>query len=524
MGLGLLLLSASSLGQQVPLTALEEAILVASEPQTGAEFAQYIAIGGDVAAVGALGDDNKGGINAGAAYVYARTGTRWTEQVKLTAPDAQPGDQFGRAVAVFNDTIVIGAVDAGAADAGAAYVFVWTGTEWMQQARLEPSDGETGDNFGSAVAIDGDTIVVGAFFSHTSGFADAGAAYVFTRNGSAWTEQVTLFPADVGAGDHFGDSLALVGNTLLVGSVDPPLSAVYEFTGEGASWSEESKLVPPDAPIAASFGRSLAIAGDTIISGAAGHTAGVGADSGAAYVFVRAGTGWDLEALLVSPDPVPGELFGGAVAVVGDLAWVSESRDSNGGGLDAGAVHVFSRTAGSWSPYAKIVASDPAPLDRFGHRIALSGDTLLAGAIWDDVVAGDNAGSVAVLRLVPIGTWLDLGQGLAGSSGMPSLDGSGELLPSTVVSLNLANGRAFSTSTLVVGVSNIIAPFKGGVIVPHPDLLFAQTTDFFGKASFGGLWPAGIPSGFTIYFQYWIVDAAGPQGFAASNAVSGTTP
>jgi hypothetical protein len=120
--------------------------------------------------------------------------------------------------------------------------------------------------------------------------------------------------------------------------------------------------------------------------------------------------------------------------------------------------------------------------------------------------------------------WADLGSSLAGSAAFPSLIGTGDLLPSTPVSLDLSNAKPFAPCYLVVGVSNLSAPFKGGVLVPFPNLLFGQTVDFFGEASFGGLWPAGIPSAFIVYFQYWIVDAAGPQGFAASNAISGTTP
>lgn len=120
--------------------------------------------------------------------------------------------------------------------------------------------------------------------------------------------------------------------------------------------------------------------------------------------------------------------------------------------------------------------------------------------------------------------WEDLRHALAGSTGMPSLHGSGTLAAGTFLQLELSNAKAFSASMLVVGVVELNAPFKGGTLVPYPAFLFPQTVDFFGQASFGGLWPPGIPSGVTVYFQYWIVDGAGPFGFAASNAVSGTTP
>jgi hypothetical protein len=118
--------------------------------------------------------------------------------------------------------------------------------------------------------------------------------------------------------------------------------------------------------------------------------------------------------------------------------------------------------------------------------------------------------------------WFNLGDGLAGQEGIPSLVADGDLTAGSPVQFVLAGALPFASCWLVVGSSNLSAPLKGGVLVPHPDLLFAQTVDFFGKASFAGLWPAGLPSGLTAYFQYWIADAAGPQGFAASNAVSGT--
>ena len=121
-------------------------------------------------------------------------------------------------------------------------------------------------------------------------------------------------------------------------------------------------------------------------------------------------------------------------------------------------------------------------------------------------------------------TWSDLGSGLVGMSGIPTLSGTGDLLASSPITLALANAKPFSFAPLVVGVSSITAPFKGGTMVPKPDVVFPLFTDFFGGTVFGGLWPAGVPSGFATYFQWWIQDPAGPKGFAASNALAGTTP
>jgi hypothetical protein len=120
--------------------------------------------------------------------------------------------------------------------------------------------------------------------------------------------------------------------------------------------------------------------------------------------------------------------------------------------------------------------------------------------------------------------WVDLGAGLAGQSGIPALTGIGSLSAGSSLQLALNSAKPFALAPLVVGLSNLSAPFKGGVLVPYPNYIFPAFTDFFGKSTFSGLWPAGVPSGFTTYFQWWIQDPAGPQGYAASNAVAGTAP
>ncbi len=120
--------------------------------------------------------------------------------------------------------------------------------------------------------------------------------------------------------------------------------------------------------------------------------------------------------------------------------------------------------------------------------------------------------------------WNDVGPALPGSAGDPALVGDGSLLPNDLVTLSLTNAKPFASATLVVGFSAVNAPFKGGVLVPAINIVFGQTTDFFGGTTFGGLWPTGVPSGFVTYFQYWIADDAGPVGFAASNGLAGTAP
>jgi hypothetical protein len=144
------------------------------------------------------------------------------------------------------------------------------------------------------------------------------------------------------------------------------------------------------------------------------------------------------------------------------------------------------------------------------------------GKQWNDL-PGSNVLSGFVVEFEG-GTWADLGNGLAGVGGIPTLSGTGSLTASSVVTLTLENAKPFAPSWLIVGLAAINAPFKGGIIVPSVNLFFPLTTDFFGASSFGGLWPTSVPTGLVTYFQWWISDAAGPVGFASSNALAGTTP
>jgi len=143
---------------------------------------------------------------------------------------------------------------------------------------------------------------------------------------------------------------------------------------------------------------------------------------------------------------------------------------------------------------------------------------------WDQAAGIIFSAEIQVEHLPNPNRWEVLGNSLAGSAGEPSLVGTGTLEAGSLAVLTLSSAKPFAPSWIVIGYSDINAPFKGGVMVPDVNLLFALTTDFFGASSFGGLWPAGVPSGFTTYFQWWISDPAGPKGFSASNALAGTTP
>ena len=163
-----------------------------------------MALSGDTALVGACEQDRRRQDHAGAAYVFTRSGTSWSQQAELTASDAAANDNFGSSVALSGDTALVGAYDktvGGKRGAGAAYVFTRSGTSWSQQAELTASDAAAGDWFGNSVALSGDTALVGAYGKTVGGQNSAGAAYVFTRSGTSWSQQAELSAADAAGND-----------------------------------------------------------------------------------------------------------------------------------------------------------------------------------------------------------------------------------------------------------------------------------------------------------------------------------
>ena len=249
-----------------------------------------VALSGDTAVLGAHGDD-AGAADAGAAYVFVRSGTTWTQQRKLTASDGLALSYFGRSVAVSGDSAIVGAYLSGAPQSGAAYVFTRSGTTWTQQQKLLSTDIAAGDRFGYSVALSGDTALVGAHGADAASKPDAGAAYAFTRTGTSWTQQSKLTASDAEAGDHLGDAVALSGDTAIVGaSTDDVLGrtdsgSAYTFTRSGTMWIQQTKLVPVDGAAGDSFGYSVAISGARTVVGARDADVSGRANQGAVYVF-----------------------------------------------------------------------------------------------------------------------------------------------------------------------------------------------------------------------------------------------
>ena len=304
---------------------------------------------------------------------------------KLTASDATPGDRVGVSIAISGDTVVVGMSHWAVPYSSAAYVFVLSGGVWSQQQKLTPRDpsARPRDGFGVSVAIDGDTLVVGAAHSDYPFFAP-GSAYVFVRSEGVWTEQQKLMPLDSANYDAFGCSVAISGDTIVVGADDSNMSApvwppgsAYIFTRTGVAWIQEAKLTPSDGQLQDTFGSSVAISGDgnTVVVGSPGSDSPSAAHSGTAYVYQRdlgSAEIWIQITKLIASDAAWGDAFGASVAISGSTIVVGAPYSRG----FSGSVYVFVPNLDSWSEQK--LTSNAVGRDQFGFSVAISGDTIVA--------------------------------------------------------------------------------------------------------------------------------------------------
>ena len=447
-----------------------QAYLKASNTERDDKFGISAAVSGDTVVVGAFEEDSSAtGVNgneadnsaagAGAVYVFVRNGTGWTQQAYLKASNTGGGDFFGSSVAVSGDTVVVGAfredsnatgingsqTDNSFIDSGAAYVFVRVGTTWTQQAYLKASNTGTDDFFGYSMAISGDTVVIGSYRedSNATGINgnqaddsanDAGAAYVFARTGTTWTQQAYLKASDTTYAAVFGISAAVSGDTVVIGA--SVYGTIYVFARNGAAWTQQAYLKTSNGT-SAGFGGSVAVSGDTAVVGAASdsssargvncnsHPEDTASGSGAAYVFVRSGITWTQQAYLKAGDnDVLTDRFGSSVALSGDTVVVGAyaSRFFNG------TAYVFRRSGTAWSQHAQLHASSLAHSDKFGTSVAVSGDLVVVGA------PGDFSNATGVN-----GNEADTSSGQSGAAYI--FTGAGEVMPPAAEITVTCNGQ-----------------------------------------------------------------------------------
>lgn len=333
----------------------------------------------------------------------------WQERRRLRATlDGEQGT-FGTAVAMDGSTAVVGAHrhdHLRREQAGAAYVYERPGGAWRMEQRLVAKSPREGDFFGHSVAVGGDTILVGASRHDAAGRDDAGAVYVFERDGGSWRQRQKLAASDVHPHDHFGKTLAIDGNTALVGApgglgARPQRpGAAYIFTRDGSEWREREQLHPADAlgDEDVHFGSSVDIDGETAVVGARfADRAGAG-NVGAAYVFARNGGDWTAVEKLGPDTPTQDQRFGAAVAVEGATLFVGapgEDGDRDDA-YDGGAVRVYSRGPDGWDAEQKLVPSEPDSEGNFGRSLAVDGKMVAVGAPSADRGETVAAGAASV--------------------------------------------------------------------------------------------------------------------------------
>jgi len=379
--------------------------LTASDAGEGDEFGEAVAIDGGVAVVGARLDDDAAG-DAGAVYVYRATGTTWGSEVKLFASDAEADDEFGGAVAISGDVILVGASEdthGGNTGAGSAYVVRWDGLDWIEEQKLTASDAAAQDFFGAAVAIDGDLAVVAAPAKTSGAILGAGAVYLFRWNGSTWIEEEKLTAFDSSNYDTFGLSVSVSGDFVAVASpndddVASGTGSVYVYRRSGGSWSLDDKLTASDAVMNDHFGRSVSLVGSDLLVGTDGDD-DMGADAGSVYHFERVDSNWTEQQELYASDAAAGDNFGRSVSL-SDGRVVVGAYGQDEAASNAGAAYVF-RRPGGWLEDVKLTAPDAADEDRLGDVVAASGDYALLGVRRDGHAAGIDAGSV---YLFPVGS------------------------------------------------------------------------------------------------------------------------
>ena len=383
--------------RQGQATVTEEAKLTADDAQTEDTYGRSVDMSGDKVIIGADGED-EGGTDAGAAYIHARSGITWTQQAKLVPTDTVTNSQFGYSVAIDGDRAIVGAVadDDNGSASGSAYIFAYDGITWTQQAKLVPTDTVTNSRFGHSVAIDGDRAIIGVI--------GASAAYIFAYNGSAWVQEDKLTPAFT----HFqyGYSVAIDGDTAVVGTNQQTDDApVFVYTRSGSTWSLQAELTASDTIFPHNVGRSVAVRGDTLVIGADVGNLSSSTQRGNAFVFTRSGTSWLQRAKLAVVEPtVSNNYFGFSVDINADEdKIVVGAYNETTNVVRAGSAYIFARDGENWFQIDQVAAITGTSNDYFGYSVAIDGGRVVAGVYQDDD-DGDDSGSAYLYEVGPITT------------------------------------------------------------------------------------------------------------------------
>ena len=354
----------------------ELAGLTSPNGETDNDFGRSVSVAGNVAVVGDPG--NFPGV--GAAYVFRYDGSMWIEDATLAAPEPDLFDAFGSSVALSPDIIVVGAPteDAPELESGAAYIFRYDPitSGWAFETTLTASDGASGDHFGLSVSIDKEIVLVGARDDQNDGLLQSGSAYVFRFDGSTWVEEAKLTASEPAAGELFGNAVSNRGNVALVGA--PSRESAFVFRYNGLGWLQDAELTAFDAAPDDRFGFAVTTNGSISIVGAPHDDR----QTGAAYVFRYDSAAWIFETKLVAAEPIGSfPLLGRSLSISPDAEVVLIGAPNDSAlGAQSGAAHLFRNDIAGWQEVVKLTASNGGASDKFGTSVSLGDAMGLVGA------------------------------------------------------------------------------------------------------------------------------------------------
>jgi hypothetical protein len=370
------------------VTAETQFRLTTDDASESSEYGRSVAIDGNLVAVGMGGDGADG-----AVYLYKRQGTSYIFEEKLVNPEATEGAEFGRTVAVQGDMVLVGArfaqVDT-ISQAGAVYVFRKYGDSWHFEDKVVSPSPQSKDNFGRALAVQGDLLVVTA----RKNSAEKGAAYVYMNTSDGWIYQENLEASDSADGDYFGQSVDLQGNFMVIGARNTEdAGGFYLFRQSRNEWIEIMKVTPPDGNLDDQYGFAIAIAGDKIVvSARRADPAGLN-NAGAVYVYSMRGDTVELVTKLMANDAMAKDEFGQSVAIAGNIIAVGAWKDDT----SKGSIYLFRQNGDQWIQTDKITASDGISGDEFGYSLAAIGNRVVTGAHKADFISTDGGAAYVIL-------------------------------------------------------------------------------------------------------------------------------
>ncbi|MFN3454356.1 MAG: FG-GAP repeat protein, partial [Pseudobdellovibrio sp.] len=450
---------------------VQQAYIKSNNSDVDDMFGQSIALSKNTLAVGAIGEDSNQTVitngqsasgdnslyNSGAVYIYLRNGVSWTQQAYIKPTNADYNDMFGYSVALDQDTLAVGAIyedanqttitngsaanaDNSLTDSGAVYVYKRTGTSWSPQAYIKAANAGTTDQFGTAISLEGNTLVVGAIYedsnqttitngevvTENNSAANSGAVYVYKRIGNIWAQEAYIKAGNADSTDYFGSALSLSQDTLAVGAYFEDSNqttitnsnvishnnsatnagAVYVYKRTGNNWAQEAYIKASNANTSDSFGYSLSLFQDTLAVGAyledsnqtfitngsmAASVDNSLTDSGAVYVYKRTGNTWEQEAYIKASNAGSTDYFGQSVSIHKDVLAVGAIYEdssentvvdpnvilSNNSLTNSGAVYLYQRVGSNWVPYSIIKAGNSKVDLQFGQNVAVDGTTVI---------------------------------------------------------------------------------------------------------------------------------------------------